>query len=134
MPLPADGDIGGEIARLRKRAPSGFAIGFSGDWGAGASLLAGADAFYSVLAGILPQPMLTLARAAQANRSEQVQRLEEAFAPMWRLFRAHGGLRITYALADLLSLPAGVPPAPVKLVEPRVAVEVEAALRRLDSL
>lgn len=134
MPLAADGDIAGEIARLRERTPADFRIGYSGDWGAASSLLAGADAFYSALAGILPEPMLKLTAAAQAGRSEEVVKPEEAFAPMWRLFRAHGGLRIIYTLADLLGLRVGDPPLPVRRVGSEIVVEVEAALRSLDGL
>ena len=133
MPLPSNGDFAGEIARLRERTPSDFAIGYSGDWGAGPSLLAGADAFYSALAGILPQPMLRLAHAAQAGRLDEVAKVEEAFAPMWRLFRSYGGLRIIYTLADLLGLRVGDPPLPVRRVGPEVAIELEAALRRVLS-
>ena len=33
MPLPADGDFGAGLARLRARTPKGFSIGYSGDWG-----------------------------------------------------------------------------------------------------
>ena len=65
MPLPPDGDFAGELVRLRARLPEGFAIGYSGDWGAADALLAGCDAWYSVVAGLLPEPALRLARAAR---------------------------------------------------------------------
>jgi len=54
MPLPADGAYANELARLRAATPKGFSIGYSGDWGAPPSLLAGGDAWYSVVAGLLP--------------------------------------------------------------------------------
>ena len=84
MPLPADGDVVGEIARLREHTPSGFSVGYSGDWGLGSSMLAGSDAFYSALAGVLPAPMLRLMRAAQAGETDEVARLE------WRSRRRGG--------------------------------------------
>lgn len=132
MPLPTDGGYEGELRDLRERVPGGFAIGYSGDWGTAPSLLAGADAFFSVLAGVLPKPMLKLARAAQAGRSEEAAELDKAFAPMWSLFREHGGLRVVYAVADLLGLSAGEPPAPIRRLQPDLAQAVDVALQRLQ--
>ncbi|WP_414474402.1 hypothetical protein [Microvirga sp. M2] len=40
LPLPADGDFAGEMERLRAITPEGFAIGYSGYWGAADALLA----------------------------------------------------------------------------------------------
>jgi 4-hydroxy-tetrahydrodipicolinate synthase len=113
MPLPTDRDYVGELARLRAATPDAFAIGYSGDWGAGPSLLAGGDAWYSVVAGLLPEPALRMTRAAQAGRNEEAQALDAAFAPLWTLFKAHGSLRLLYAIADRLSLSVGDPPLPL---------------------
>ena len=68
MPLPADSDYAGEMRRLRAMTPDGFAMGYSGDWGAKDALLAGGDCWYSVVAGLLPEPALALTRAAQAGK------------------------------------------------------------------
>jgi len=106
MPLPRDGDFVGELARLRTLAPQAFRIGYSGDWGAAPALLAGADAFYSAIAGILPGPMLALARAAQGGAADQASTLNMAFQPLWTLCRAHGGLRVSYAISRSGSRPA----------------------------
>lgn len=114
MPLPTDGDFAGEIARLRQATPGSFAIGYSGDWGAASALLAGADAWYSVVAGLLPEPALRLTRAAQAGRADEVATLDAAFQRLWTLFRAHGSLRVMYAIAALLDLPVGQPPQPIQ--------------------
>ena len=60
MPLPGGGDFKGGIARLRRRAPADFRIGCSGEPGMAASPLAGANAFYSGIAGVSPEPLLRL--------------------------------------------------------------------------
>ena len=70
MPLPADGDFAGELSRLRDPTPEGFAIVYSGDWGAADALLAGCDCWYSVVAGLLPGPALALARRAGGRRGK----------------------------------------------------------------
>ena len=131
MPLPASGDFAGEIARLRALTPASFAIGYSGDWGATAALMAGGAAWYSVIAGLLPTEALRLTRAAQAGDATETARLDAAFAPLWRLFRAHGSLRLMYEIADRLGLAVGNPPRPLQRVDPSVLPTLDAALDRL---
>lgn len=128
MPLPVSGDFSSELTRLRAGTPERFAIGYSGDWGAAPSLLAGSDAWYSVVAGLLPNPALRLTRAAQAGREEEAKDIDATFEPLWALFRTHGSLRVMYAIAELLQLPAGDPPLPLM----RIDDDVAAALAKLS--
>lgn len=134
MPLPADGDFAGELRRLRSMAPKGFAIGHSGDWGATDALLAGSDAWFSVVAGLLPEPALRLTRAAQAGDVAEAKRLNAAFAPLWEAFRECGSYRTMYAVADALSLGRFEPPRPVLPVGPEVRARVDEALDQLTTL
>jgi 4-hydroxy-tetrahydrodipicolinate synthase len=134
MPPAADDDFAGELARLRATTPAAFAIGYSGDWCAAASLLAGGDAWYSVIAGLLPEQALRLTRAARAGHVDEAERIDAAFAPLWALFRAHGSLRLMYAIADRLALRAGDPPPPLRRVQSAVVADLDLALDRLLSL
>lgn len=131
MPLSADDDYAGQLSRLRATTPEAFAIGYSGDWGAAPSLLAGGDAWYSVVAGLLPKPALRLTRAAQAGNADETAAADAAFAPLWALFKAHGSLRLMYAIADRLALQVGDPPLPLMRVESDVVAQLDAALDRL---
>ena len=133
MPAAANGDFVGELARLRALTSDTFAVGYSGDPAASAALLAGADTFYSAIAGVLPKPMVRLAEAARAGRRAEVLDLEEAFAPLWALVRTHGGLRVSYMVADRLGLAVGRPPAPIDPGMNEMAA-VEAALATLEPL
>lgn len=128
MPLPVADDYAGELARLRAAAPETFAIGYSGDWGAAAALLAGADAWYSVLAGLLPEPALRLTRAAQAGRHGEAGGVDATLEPLWALFRAHGSLRIMYAIANRLGLAVGDPPPPIMPLTDDGTDSVDAAI------
>ena len=129
MPLPAGGDIAGELARLRSRVPDGFAIGYSGDWGAADALLAGCDAWYSVVAGLLPEPALKLVRAARAGQASDVRRIDDGFQPLWTLFREYGSFRVMHMIAELLGLGVFQPPRPIlplpEAARPRVAAALE---------
>ncbi|TWB55462.1 4-hydroxy-tetrahydrodipicolinate synthase [Rhizobium sp. ERR 922] len=113
MPLPQDGDFKGEIERLRHETPKDFSIGYSGDWGAAAGLLAGADAWYSVIAGLLPAEALALTRAAQAGDTAEAERLDQKFQPLWSLFKEFGSFRVMYAIAEALDLCLIDPPRPI---------------------
>lgn len=131
MPLPPDGDFAGELVRLRARLPEGFAIGYSGDWGAADALLAGCDAWYSVVAGLLPESALRLVRAARAQDEAQVRRIDACFQPLWTLFREFGSFRVMYALADILGLFSLAPPRPILALSGEARGRVEAALQAL---
>lgn len=52
------------MREIRDRAP-GVTIGVSGDALAATGLNAGCDSWYSVIAGTLPKPAMTITRAAQ---------------------------------------------------------------------
>ena len=134
MPLPGDQDFAGELRRLRQDTPAGFAIGYSGDWGGADALLAGARAWYSVVAGLLPVPTLRLARAAQAGDTAETRRLEDLFRPMWALFQEFGSLRVMYVAARLLSLGEALPPRPLLPLPRAQWPRVEQALAALSTL
>ena len=133
MPLPKDGDFSGEIARIRAVAPTGFAIGYSGDWGCPAALLAGADCWYSVVAGLFPKPALALTRAAIAGDRQETARFEKAFQPLWEYFKVHGGLRASHAAATVLGLEVGPLPRPLLPLGPDALAGIGAAISSLES-
>lgn len=134
MPLPANGDYEGAMSKLRAETPPSFAIGYSGDWGAADALLAGADAWYSVVAGLLPDPALALARAAQSGNNTEVERINAAFTPLWDLFKTHSSFRVMYAIADLLGLAKIEPPRPILPLGTEAYGQVEAALEHLREI
>ncbi|MDX0403468.1 dihydrodipicolinate synthase family protein [Sinorhizobium medicae] len=131
MPLPAQGDVAGELARMRSRIPEGFSIGYSGDWGAADALLAGCDAWYSVVAGLMPAEAVALTRAARAGDLAEARRLDRAFQPLWNLFKEFGSFRVMYAMADLLGLVGVDPPRPILPLGKTDMARVKDALTRI---
>ncbi|EJC71660.1 dihydrodipicolinate synthase/N-acetylneuraminate lyase [Rhizobium leguminosarum bv. trifolii WSM2012] len=131
MPLPANEDFKTELADLRSKTRTGFSIGYSGDWGASSALLAGVDAWYSVVAGVLPAEALALAKAARAGNIEKVERLEKAFEPLWSLFKRFGSFRVMYKLAALLGVGTFEPPLPVRPIPDSAVPDVVQALNHL---
>jgi 4-hydroxy-tetrahydrodipicolinate synthase len=133
MPAPA-GDIAADVAKLRAAVPEGLAIGYSGDWVCAEALLAGADTWYSVVGGLLPEVALRLTRAAQAGDAAEARRLDARLAPLWALFRAHGGLRVMVAGAQLMGLTAHAAPRPILPLDPEATRAVAEALEQVRGI
>lgn len=133
MPLPADEDVRAAITQLRAELPDDFVIGYSGDWGCGQALLDGADSWFSVVAGLLPEPALRLTRAAMAGDTAETARWQAAFAPLWALFRQHGSLRVVHAAAGLTGLGDSLPPRPILPMPQSDLPQLSAILAALES-
>lgn len=133
MPLPK-GPISNDLPALRRALPRAFSIGYSADWGAGEAMLAGCDAFYSSVGGTIPDVMVKLAKAARRGDVEEVRRIDAILAPLWKLCREYGGLRISYALARLLDLTDAAPPLPLQTIDGEAFARTEMALTALDGI
>jgi 4-hydroxy-tetrahydrodipicolinate synthase len=103
----------GEIAALRALTPPGFSLGYSGDWRAAEALIAGGDAWYSVLAGLFPRPCVNLLQAVDRGDIEAARQLDRTLLPLWDLFQDFSSLRVVYAAANLRGLSAAQPPRPI---------------------
>lgn len=93
--------------------PTGFPIGYSGDWCCAKAMIAGADAWYSVLGGILPVPCVAIVRAAQAGNADEARRLNDTLHPVWDLFRKYTSYRTVYEMTRQLGLCEAEPPRPI---------------------
>ena len=129
MPLPSEGDLTSELATLRQR--TSLSIGYSGDWGMADAMEAGADAFYSVLGGTLPGPVLAMVRAAQAGDADHVQKIDASLRPLWDTFKTFGSLRVMYFMVELIGLGRLAPPRPILPLEGKAREKVAAAAEPL---
>lgn len=134
MPLPTDRGLEADIAHLRGALSDDFQVGYSGDWGCGGAMLAGADCWFSVVAGILPVPTLKLCKAATAGNKGEVERINGQFQPLWDLFKQYGSLRVVFAIANQLGLSDAQPPRPLLPLSASEQDRVEAAVESLNSL
>lgn len=127
-PAPA-GDAAPQVAALRSIVPDDFVVGYSGDAKIDGPLAAGADAWYSVVAGVLPG--LALAIWAVRDRPEELAALHGTCAPLWALFNAHGSIRVTPHILEALGHKPAALPLPLLPLERDVVAEVERALALL---
>ncbi|QFT95039.1 4-hydroxy-tetrahydrodipicolinate synthase [Roseovarius sp. THAF9] len=131
MPLPAGQTVAAELEDLRDRLPRDFAIGYSGDWGCTEALLAGADAWFSVLGGILPNTALRILGAACNGDADTAWSINARLTPLWDLFRSYGSLRVAYAMAHELDLTEAMPPRPVLPLPEKGVQGLRAAMREI---
>ena len=107
-------------------------IGISGDAAAAHGLNAGCDAWYSAVAGTLPDPALQIMRAVREGRPEDAASESAKLSPLWELFAEHGSLRIIAAAAEHLGLaPQNCLPLPVRGLEEAERRQVAAVLEAL---
>ncbi len=122
------------VARLRVLIPNDVTIGISGDPAAATGLLAGCNAWYSVIGGLYPETALALTRAAQAGDVQQANALSVALEPLWALYREHAGsLRVAATIAELtgkVSQPCL--PQPLKTLQGDARKRVEAIIEALS--
>ncbi|MBC9208091.1 dihydrodipicolinate synthase family protein [Roseomonas aerophila] len=130
-PAPDAAAVKAELAALRAGVKPGFSIGYSGDWKATEALLAGGEAWYSVVGGLFPAPLMQLVRAARAGDAAEARRLNAALQPLWDLFIAHSSLRVVYAAANLLGLTDAAPPRPILPLDEPVKRQVAEVMRAL---
>ena len=112
-PAPPTEQVAAHLADLRARVPVGFSLGYSADANCAEAMLAGGDAWHSVLGGVFPETTLALCRAAQSGDQAETRRLNQRLEPVWRLFREFTGLRLAYAAAHHLGLTSAQPPRPI---------------------
>ncbi len=125
-PAPPDGDFAAQIARLRPRLPEHFSLGYSGDATIVGALAAGADAWYSVIAGTFPE----ICRAFWEARADpgRLAALDARLGPLWDLFTAHGGIRVIHEAVNLIGLGPVALPRPLLPLPAPVRDEIAAAL------
>jgi 4-hydroxy-tetrahydrodipicolinate synthase len=105
--------VAAHLAELRGVVPDEFSLGYSGDWNSVEALIAGAEAWYSVVAGLFPRISVAIVQAVQNGDVAEARRLNERLEPLWSLFKEFSSLRVIYASADLLGICRAEPPRPI---------------------
>jgi len=131
-PAPEPQVVAAHLAELRSVVPDGFSLGYSGDWNAVEALIAGGDAWYSVVAGLFPRISMGLAQAVQNGDAAEARRLNERLEPLWSLFKEFSSLRVIYASADALGICRAEPPRPILPLAGAARQRVADVLEALD--
>jgi 4-hydroxy-tetrahydrodipicolinate synthase len=131
-PAPDAQAVAAHLGELRRAVPEGFSLGYSVDWNSVEALIAGGDAWYSVVAGLFPGVSMALVRAVQDGDAEGARRLNARLEPLWALFREFSSLRVIYASADLLGICRAAPPRPILPLTGAARQRVADALKTLD--
>lgn len=92
------------VSTIRARIPATVSLGISGDASAAAGLLAGCDAWCSVIGGTFPAQALSLTRAALSGDAAEAHAQSTRLRPLWELFAQYGSYRVIAAAAEYLGL------------------------------
>jgi 4-hydroxy-tetrahydrodipicolinate synthase len=131
-PAPEPQAVAAHLAELRGVVPEGFSLGCSGDWNSVEALIAGGDAWYSVVAGLFPRIGMGLVQAVQNGDLSEARRLNQRLEPLWSLFKEFSSLRVIYASADALGICHAEPPRPILPLTGAARQRVADALKALD--
>lgn len=128
----APGETAARHAAWREAAPAPFSIGYAADWTVTEGLIAGGEAWYSVMGGLFPQPCVAIVRAVAAGDVAGARRLNAELEPFWALLRRHTGVRVMYAAARHLGLVTTNPPRPILPLAASAVAEVAAVIDQLS--
>lgn len=130
-PAPAPESIADNLSKLRSQVAPGFSLGYSKDWHATEALIAGADAWYSVIAGLFPEICVRIVDAAKTGDLSLARSLNGQLEPLWVLFKELSSLRVMYAAASSLGLVNAAPPLPILPLADTDRRRVDAVLDQL---
>src|SRR4051794_19094342 len=86
-PAPGPEAVAVHLAELRSAVPDGFSLGYSVDWNPVEALLAGGDAWYSVVARLFPRASMEIVRAVHNGETAEARRLNARLQPVQGAFQ-----------------------------------------------
>lgn len=120
------------VTTLRSKLPAHISLGISGDMVAAEGLIAGCEAWYSAIAGVLPQPCMALTKAALSGDAASARTISSHMEPLFEIMRQYGSFRVASAVAEELGLVcADNLPAPIMPLNPEARVAIRHALNLL---
>lgn len=130
-PAPATPLSTNALTAMRNKLPEDFVLGYSGDANIAHVLPAGADAWYSVLAGTLPELALDI-WSARAD-PDRLDVLQSQCAPLWECFNAWGSIRAVSEICRMIGLGTMDLALPLQPLEQDAVAKIDKALQALKA-
>lgn len=89
-------------------------LGYAVDANCCEAMINGGNAWYSTLAGTMPELLVPIMNAIKSGNFSQARELNKAIEPYYQMMRKHSGYRIVHALANKRGWACN-PPAPLSL-------------------
>ncbi|MDB3935690.1 dihydrodipicolinate synthase family protein [Granulosicoccus sp.] len=119
-----------EITAKRADLPEDFVLGYSGDALITHVLSSGADAWYSVIAGTLPELALEIWSARK--EPERLSKLQAQCEPLWKCFNTWGSIRVVPEIARMIGLGTLKLALPLQPLEHHAVTQIEEAIQALE--
>jgi len=121
------------VAAIRARIPTTVTIGVSGDPVGADGLIAGCDAWYSVIAGLIPEPTATIAHHVTHGEFDAARAESTRLRTLWNLFAEFGGsIRVVAAIAEHYGLAhRSCLPLPIRGLDDAARARVVAVIEEL---
>ncbi len=130
-PAPTELLSANELTAKRRELPEDFILGYSGDANIAQVLPAGADAWYSVVAGTLPELALSI-WSARAE-PEKLGELHSQCDLLWECFNRWGSIRVVSEISQIMGLGPLKLPLPLQPLEHDALTQIDKALQALDT-
>ncbi|MDC0435104.1 dihydrodipicolinate synthase family protein [bacterium] len=129
-PAPSMSMSAREIMTKRADLPEDFVLGYSGDALITNVLSSGADAWYSVIAGTLPE--LALEIWSVHKEPERLSKLQAQCEPLWECFNTWGSIRVVPEIARMIGLGTLNLALPLQPLEHHAVTKIEEAIQALE--
>lgn len=106
-------NVGPQVEALRRRTKPGFSIGYSVDGFCAEAMIVGADAWYTALGGLFPEPCLEITSAIARGEVDAARAVNRRLKPVWDVFKEFGSARCIYTAAAELGFNIA-PPLPLQ--------------------
>ena len=128
-PAPAKALSASALAEKRNSLPDSFVLGYSGDALIANVLPAGADAWYSVVAGTMPELAIEIWSAR--NNPQKLSALQTRCTPLWACFNTWGGIRVVSEIARMTGIGQLDLALPLQPLEQDAMAQIDKALQVL---
>jgi len=108
----------GRIAELKKSSGGKLTVSNGRDAQACEAFIAGADAWQSGIAGVLPEPCVRLFNLVKKDKNyEQARKCAAEFVELCRFFSEKGLIRSEHTALEMMGIKVGKPRPPVRVLE-----------------
>lgn len=131
-PAKSREDVADQHAALENAVGDGLEVGYSVDANACEALLAGGQAWYSVMAGVFPAACVDIVESIQAGDAATARAANQRLQPLWDMCVKYSSYRVAHDAASIIGLANSVMPRPILPLSDEAQAELRAVLNQCE--